>query len=205
MAWPCLPDERFGDVAHRVDRLVGREPEVTMAVLPASGLVRCRAAPRWRPGSPSGSAMRLRRIRRNSAISPDLGAMKRMPSLRSVFDIAACGGVGPHRRVHGGDHQHRLVGGEQYGAGEVVGQAWASFAIRSAVAGATQTRSQSRASLMWADILLVLAREQVGVDMIMGERADGERRHELLRGPRSITGRADAPRSRSRRIRSRDL
>ena len=55
-----------------------------------------------------------------------------------------------------------------------------------------------------ADIVLVVAIEQVGEDAVAGERADRQRRDEFLRR-RGQNARTATPRSRSRRIRSSDL
>ena len=40
-----------------------------------------------------------------------------------LLDVAARRRMRPHARVHGRRDQHRLVGGEQHGGGEVVGKA----------------------------------------------------------------------------------
>ena len=40
-----------------------------------------------------------------------------------LCDVAACGCVLPHAHVHRRDDEHRLVGREQGGGGEVVGEA----------------------------------------------------------------------------------
>jgi hypothetical protein len=85
----------------------------------------------------------------DSAISPAIGPMKRMPSFLSVSTL---------RRVAGWDHIAGFMAGA-ISTGLLVAsrtvearspaRPFAIFAIRSAVAGATQIRSQSRASLMW--------------------------------------------------------
>ena len=66
---------------------------------------------------------------------------------------------------------------------EARSSAWpfAIFAIRSAVAGATTIRSVSRASRIWPTSNSLLRVEQVGERMLAGERADRQRRDELLR------------------------
>jgi hypothetical protein len=92
--------------------------------------------------------------------------------------------MGPHRRVHGGGNQHRLVGGEQHGGGEITGEAVRH--LRHQVGGGRRHADQVAVARQpyVADILLVLTREQIGVDVTARERADGQRGDEFLRACR---------------------
>ena len=58
---------------------------------------------------------------------------------------------------------------------------WPILARKSAVQGATTTRSVSRASRIWPTSNSLLAIEQVGVDAPAGQRARRQRRDEFLR------------------------
>ena len=115
-----LAGRAVGDVAHRVDRLMRR----------AGGDDDLPARQRLRPVSSSasmaatissGSAMRPSPASPLSAISPCAGPTKRDAVLAQRRAVAARGRMRPHLRVHRRRHQHRLVGGEQHGRGEIVG------------------------------------------------------------------------------------
>ena len=117
-----------------------------------------------------------------SAISPRFGPTKRTPSFSSVARL---------RRVAGCDHIFGFMAGaistglsvaSSTAEARSLARPLASLAIRSAVAGATTMRSASRDKPDMADILLVLAVEQLGEDMVGGQRADRQRRDEMLRG-----------------------
>ena len=58
---------------------------------------------------------------------PFVGADHRDAAGRKRCHVGLGGWVQPHAHVHGGGHQHTLVGGEQEGAGEVVGEARGHF------------------------------------------------------------------------------
>jgi hypothetical protein len=125
-------------------------PAVTRARLPASG--RAAGARRAMMASKiaAGSAMRPGPYS-PQAISPSSGPTMADAVGDQALDIALHGGVLPHPHVHGRGHQHRLVGGQQHGGGQVARPwPWAALAIRSAVAGATTTRSAERDRAMWS-------------------------------------------------------
>ncbi len=114
-----------GDVAHRIDRLARRARRDHGALAGqwfSTGGARLQQRPRWRRRSLPASDMRPGP---NSlqAMAPSLGPMKWIPRCFSVSTLATVAACGPHAHVHRGRRQHRLVGGEQHGRGEIVGHA----------------------------------------------------------------------------------
>ncbi len=104
-------------------------------------------------------------------------------------------------RIHRRGDEDRPVGGEQDGRGKVVGMAARHF--RQQIGG--RRRDDDEVGLArhpdMADVELVVAAEEVGMDLAAGQRADGKRGDEFP-AARVITARTAKPRSRSRRIRS---
>ena len=88
----------------------------------------------------------------------------------------------PHFRVHGRRHQHRLSGRQQHRGSEIVGKAVGELGHQ--VGGGRRDDDEVGLASQpdMADILLVLAVEQIGEDMVGGQRADRQRRDETLRG-----------------------
>ena len=119
-----LAGRAVGDVAHRIDRLVRRARRDEHALA------------RERPRSPacasmasaaatisSGSAMRPTPASPRSAISPAFGPTTRDAVGDELREIALRRRMLPHARVHRRRDQHRPVGREQHGGGEIVGMA----------------------------------------------------------------------------------
>ena len=97
------------------------------------------------------------------------------PTLRRVA------GMQPHARVHGGRDQHRLVGGHQHAGGEVVGVAAGHLGDQVGGGGRHHDQVGLARQADVADLALVVEVEQLGEDAIVAERADRQRRDELLR------------------------
>ena len=114
-----------GDVAHRVDRLMGRpgghqRPKTMEASLVALEMP---------------DHMIANHIHFGEAPNPNLAA-RQFPFgrfdyhhavLAQLPDVAHGGRLGPHLDIHGGGRHHRLVGGEQRGGGQVIGDAVGHF------------------------------------------------------------------------------
>jgi hypothetical protein len=85
----------------------------------------------------------------------------------------------PHADVHRRRGEHRLVGGEQQGGGEVVGDAGRH--LREEVGGgrADQDQVGGAAELDMAHLRLVLEVPQRGVDRAFGQRGEGHGRDEM--------------------------
>ena len=118
-----------------------------------------------------------------SAISPTLGPTKGMPSACELGDVAAGGRVLPHARVHGRRDQHRLVGRHQHGGWQIVGMTAGHLGEQ--VGGGRRDHDQvgfARQADV-ADLALVVEVEQLGEHALVAERADRQRRDELLRRP----------------------
>ena len=116
-------------------------------------------------------------------------------------DVPPRRGLRPHRRVHRRREQHRRAVSQQDRGGEIVGTAGRH--PRHQVGGRRRHDDHigfARQADV-ADVVLVVAIEQIGEDRAAGERADRQRRDEFLRAS-VITARTVAPRSRSRRMRS---
>ena len=118
--------------------------------------------------------------------------------------VAAGGGMAPHARVHRRGDQHGLVGGEQHGGGEVVGMPAGHLGHEVGGGRGDDDQIGIAGQADVADLALVVEAEEVGEHPLVGQRADRQRRHELLAAS-VMTTRTRAPRSRRRRIRSRHL
>jgi hypothetical protein len=89
----------------------------------------------------------------------------------------------PHARVHGRRHQHRLVGGHQHCGRQIIGMTTGHLGEQ--VGGGRRDHDQigfARQADV-ADLALVVEIEQLGEDAVVAERADRQRRDELLRRP----------------------
>ncbi len=201
-----LARRAVGDVAHRIDRLVGRPCGDQHAPPRPAGrshaaeqrLARARRFPAARPCG-------RRRPRCFSAISPAIGADERDAVGGELRDVALVSPRWPTSAgfIAGASRPGRSVA-SRMAVARSSARPFAIFAIRSAVAGATTIRSHSRASRMWPGVELALGIEQIGVAALVGERAAAKRRDELLRGLRQHAANV-TPRSFRRRIRSSDL
>ena len=196
-----LAGRAVGDVAHRIDRLVGRpggdqhapagERDCGAARSSARPRPRSRAVrpcgrrrPRRSPPSRRRSGRSTRRRRRRAA--PDCGGSRR---------AATCADSSPARSAPCLSVASRTV--------EARSSAWpfAIFAIRSAVAGATTIRSVSRASRIWPTSNS-LAASNKSVKACSPASAPADSGVTNCCAAAVITTRTAAPRSRSRRIRS---
>ena len=130
----------------------------------------------------SGSAMRPSPASARSAISPRFGPTKRTPSFASVARL---------RRVAGCDHIFGFMAGaistgrsvaSSTADGEVVGKAVGEPGHQVGGGRRDDDEVGLAGQADMADILLVLAVEQVGEDVVGGQRADRQRRDEVLRG-----------------------
>ncbi len=164
------------DEAHRIDRLVGR---------PARHQ---RAPPRERRLRPEillNGADDLHRLGHAPEAAFVLGERARIgpdpphAARFQGFHVRDGGIVAPHAVVHRGGHQHRLVGGEQHRRGEIVGDALRHFGedIRRR-RGHDEQIGLLREPQM-AHLRLVGQRKDVGINLLMAERRDRQRRHEL--------------------------
>ena len=89
------------------------------------------------------------------------------------------GGVLPHPHVHGRRHQHRLVGGQQHGGGEVVGEAGGHAGEQVGGGGRHHDQVGVAGELDMAHFAFVGERKQVGIDAVLAQRLQGERGREL--------------------------
>ena len=96
--------------------------------------------------------------------------------------VAARGGMRPHFRVHRRRHQHLFIGGEQHGRGKVVGVAVGELGHQVGGGWCDDDQIGLARQADMADIMLVLAVEEVGENVVGGKRADRKRRDELPRG-----------------------
>ena len=171
-----------GDVAHRIDRLVGGPRGDQHA------FARQRARLR-RPQKFFGGGGDFRRLRHPAdaglvgfghlaGIGPDHGDAVAF----ELRDIAAGRGVVPHQGIHRRRQQDRPVGREQNGAGEIVGMALRHLGHQ--VGGRRRHHDQVAVAAEpdMAGVELARGIEQVGVGALVRQRAGGKRRDELLRG-----------------------
>ena len=117
----------------------------------------------------------------NKGVVVGTGATLTDTGLATLGDVAARRRVAPHARVHGRRNQHRLVGGEQRGGGQIVGVT--AGHARHEIGGGGRDDQQiglaRKADV--ADLAFAVEVEQVGQHEIVRQRADRQRRHELLR------------------------
>ena len=152
-----------------------------MIFLPASGCGRVSRTASIAATISSGSAMRPGPASPLSAISPLFGPTNRMPSFSSVLRL---------RRVAGCDHIFGFIAGAistclsvASSTVEARSLAWPPASLRHQVGGGRRDDDDvglARQADM-ADIVLVLAVEKLGEDVVGGQRADRKRRDELAR------------------------
>ena len=83
-------------------------------------------------------------------------------------------GVQPHADVHGGGDEDGLVGGEQEGGGEIVGEAGGHFGEDVGAGGGDDDEVGGAAELDVAHLAFVGERPEVGVDAGFGEGLEAE-------------------------------
>ena len=155
-------------------------------------VLRRQHAVRRQPRSPAAPTSGRRRLRRPRPSRRNSGR----PAARRARPAAPhCGAsrVRPHQRVHRRRQQDRPVGRQQDGGGEIVGVAVRH--LRHQVGGRGRDDDQV-AIARKADVPgveLALRIEQVGVAALVGQRAGGERRDELLRGARQHAAHMHVP------------
>ena len=103
-------------------------------------------------------------------------------ALLQGLDVGDGRRMGPHAYVHRRRRQHRLVGGEQHGRGEIVGQARRH--ARQDVGGRRRHHQQVGIAreLDVAHLAFVGQREHVAVDAIFGQSLQRQRRDEFGAG-----------------------
>ena len=160
-----LARRAIGDVAHGVDRLVRRTRRDDD---PAAGE---RPGPRVEQPFDRGDDFQ----RFGHASGAGLAALGHLADVRSDEEdavllqlraVAPGRGVRPHSRVHRRRHQHRLVGRQKHRGCEIVGEAAGELGHQ--IGGGRRDDDQigfARQPDM-ADIMLVLAVEEIGEDMV---------------------------------------
>ena len=185
-----------GDIAHRIDRLVGRAGGDQHA-LALERLRRPRARAICLPArrSPVGSAMRPRPRSPASAISPSLGPMKAKPSATSCARLR-CVALFAHicGFMAGASSTFALVASSTAVA-RSVGQAAGDLGHQVGGAGRHHDQVGLARQANMADVELVRGIEQIGEDALAGDGAGRERRDEMLGrlGQDAAHGRARAP------------
>ena len=185
------------DVAHRIDRLVRRARRDDDA-LAGERLVSTAARaeqPSIAATISSGSAMRPMPASPLSAISPAFGPTVATPSAMSCAEIALRRRMRPHARVHRRREQDLPVGREQHRGREIVGVAVRHLGHQVGGRGRDDDEIGVAREADMADVELGCRIEQVGEGALARERADRQRRDELLRGAWSSRR---APRDRAR-------
>jgi hypothetical protein len=88
----------------------------------------------------------------------------------------------PHARVHGGGDKYRLVGGEQYGGGEVVGQAVGELGQEVCRGRGDDHQVGLARQADVPDLVLVIEIKEVAEDTLAGQSRDRQRRDEVMGG-----------------------
>ena len=99
---------------------------------------------------------------------------------------------GPHVRIHRRRQQDRLVGCKQHGGRKIVGVAASHFRQQVGSGGRNNDQIGIARQPDMADIEFALCIEQIRVDAFPGQRAGGQRGHEMLRGLREHAAHAQA-------------
>ena len=111
-----------------------------------------------------------------------IGADEGDPVAFELRDVAAGGGIVPHQRIHRRRQQDRPVGGQQNGAGEIVGMALRHLRHQIGGSGRHHDQIAFTGEPNMAGIELAFGVEQIGVGALVRQRAGGKLRDELLRG-----------------------
>jgi len=191
MAWPCLPDERLAmKRTGSIGSLVG--PDVTSRRMPVSGPA-LRNIASTAAAISSGSAMRPTPASPGSASRRCLGRRCECRRMQVAPDCAWS--LWPtHPRIHRRRNEDRLVGGKQHGGGEIVGVAACHFGQKIGRRRGNHDKVGIAREADMADIELALRIEQIAVSTFAANRADGQRRHEVLgRGVRMSADACRAP------------
>ena len=180
-----------GDIAHRIDRFVGRargDEHANTGERPRTARkLRLNSGDdfEWfRHSSDAGFAA----FRHLAGVGPDQNNL----ISRELSQVSPRRLVAPHQRVHGGRQQYCLVGGEQDGRGEVIRQSVRH--LRHQIGGGGRHHDQARIAGEpdMADVELGARVEQIRKRMLAGDRADRQRRAELLRRRRHHHAHLDA-------------
>jgi hypothetical protein len=99
-------------------------------------------------------------------------------------NVAPSGRMQPHARVHGGCDQHRLVGGHQHAGCKVIRMPACHLGEQVGGGRCDDDQIGFAGQADVADLALVVEIEQFGEHAVVGERADRQRRDELMRGLR---------------------
>ena len=153
-------------------------PAVTRTRRPASGRPRRRPRPgRWlRRSPPARPCGRARTRRRPWPLRP---ARPTHPVGLQGGQVAAGGRVGPHAHVHRRGHQHRLVGGQEHGRGQVVGQAVGGLGHQVGGGGNHHQQVCRARQLDMAHLGLGGQREQLVIDLVLGQGRQRQRGDEV--------------------------
>jgi ring-opening amidohydrolase-like protein len=95
------------------------------------------------------------------------------------FQVSLRGGMIPHPHVHGGGHQHALVGGEQRGGGQIVGVAGCQFRHQVGGCGRHHHNVRRTRQLYMPHLGFIGEAEQVLENPLTSQRRNGEGRHEF--------------------------
>ncbi len=101
-----------------------------------------------------------------------------------LADVAPRRRMRPHARVHGRRGQHRLVGGQKHGGGEIVRLPRCHFRQKVGRRRRNDDKIGIPRQPDVSDLAFIVEIEQVGEHPLVGQRPRRQRRHELLRRPR---------------------
>ncbi len=182
----------IGDEAHGIDGLVSRPRcDERLAALK-------RALPSLRKNASIGGEDRLRlghaaqaefAARHVALVGPD----GHDAVVDKACEIALRRGVMPHAHIHRGRDQTGLSVASSAVEARSSARPAAILAIRSAVAGATTTRSAARDNSMWPISASSVRLKRSVIDLVAGEARDRQRRDEVRAGLGEDGARARAP------------
>ncbi len=166
-----------GDVAHRVERLLGG------AGGDQHGFAFQVAAPARFALDGLGDGLRIGQAARAGHAAGQVAALRLHDAVAAPaqrFQVGLRGGVLPHVDVHGGRHHHRAGEGQVERGEEIVRQAVGQLGDQ---VGRGRRDHQQLVLLGHGDVLDgALDGEQIGEHLAAGERGEGQRPDELLRG-----------------------
>lgn len=173
---PLPPRGAVGDIPHRIDRLM-RRPAGDQDML-AGQRLRPRQHRRdgrqddGRLGQPPGAELVARH-------GPLIGTDDRNAASPQRGHVRLGGRMAPHPHIHRRRHQHRLVGGEKHGGGEVVGQPGRHLGQQVGTCRHHDQKISRPRKLDVPHLVLIGQREDILEHLVLADRLQRQRRHEL--------------------------
>ncbi len=174
---PLLAGGAVADEAHRIDRFVGR----TRGHQRSLARQRARLAEEALDGGDDIHHLGQAAVPHLAAGEiAGAGADLQHAAASQRGDIGLGGGMGPHLQIHRGGDQDRLVGGEQRGRGEIVGQAMRHLGQQIGGGGRHHHQIGVARQIDMRHAVIVVGREQILGHGLAGQGGEGQGGDEAL-------------------------